>query len=368
MFHFLKPFSVLTARHDSKPTTVMSLSMEQTVVLTEDGHLELTPISQNCVLHAVEVLAPTQATSLLLPSGAYKIEQFSKSLVDVIKHKAPRKRTDTLSLADDSLLPSIDISKFYEGAMSTTDFAKKIENKLVDLSQGSFDVDSLHRACWKVYDFDKKSAISHPKWLSPECTYRLWLIYNCVLEKNTGTTIRIRTANEVLKRIVELCGYTWNGSYQMSDKTTLDFPEYLDSITRYFTYLKLETSLTCEVILDMVDEIVHGVLRKGYLIKKGHKRKNWKKRWFVLQRTVLKYFESMEKPIFKVWGRVCVCVCVREGGEGREGGREGVIYDRVNCCLCMYCRVLCIQWNLRIKDTWGPEQVSFIQRCPLFGG
>ena len=28
----------------------------------------------------------------------------------------------------------------------------------------------------------------------------------------------------------------------------------------------------------------------------------------------------------------------------------------------------CVQWNLRIKDTWGPEQVSFIQRCPLFGG
>ena len=27
-----------------------------------------------------------------------------------------------------------------------------------------------------------------------------------------------------------------------------------------------------------------------------------------------------------------------------------------------------IQWNLRIKDTWGPEQVSFIQRCPLLGG
>ena len=26
-----------------------------------------------------------------------------------------------------------------------------------------------------------------------------------------------------------------------------------------------------------------------------------------------------------------------------------------------------IQWNLRIKDTWGPEQVSFTQRFPLFG-
>ena len=34
----------------------------------------------------------------------------------------------------------------------------------------------------------------------------------------------------------------------------------------------------------------------------------------------------------------------------------------------VYRYVVPVQWNLRIKDTWGPEQVSFIQRCPLFGG
>ena len=36
---------------------------------------------------------------------------------------------------------------------------------------------------------------------------------------------------------------------------------------------------------------VHSVL-KGYMTKKGHKRKNWTERWFVLQPTSLSYYIS----------------------------------------------------------------------------
>ena len=50
---------------------------------------------------------------------------------------------------------------------------------------------------------------------------------------------------------------------------------------------------------------MNGVLKKGYLTKKGHKRRNWKKRWFVLQRTIMRYFESREKDVLKV-SPVCV--------------------------------------------------------------
>ena len=61
--------------------------------------------------------------------------------------------------------------------------------------------------------------------------------------------------------------------------------------------------LTLQVIGDMVDEIVHGVLKTGKLTKKGHKRKNWKTRWFVLQRTVLRYYQSRDNMVLKVSGR-----------------------------------------------------------------
>ena len=52
---------------------------------------------------------------------------------------------------------------------------------------------------------------------------------------------------------------------------------------------------------------------------------------------------------------------VAKEGSGRSSEQElKMVSTHINFTI--------IQWNLRIKDTWGPEQVSFIQRCPLFGG
>lgn len=62
----------------------------------------------------------------------------------------------------------------------------------------------------------------------------------------------------------------------------------------------------------MVDEIVHGVLKKGYLTKKGHKRRNWKRRWFILQRTTMTYYESRENLTMKV----------RDSDRERERGKD----------------------------------------------
>ena len=58
--------------------------------------------------------------------------------------------------------------------------------------------------------------------------------------------------------------------------------------------------LSLKVIQDLRDEIVDAVLKKSYLTKKGHVLKSWRRRWFVLQKTVMRYFESKEKPILKV--------------------------------------------------------------------
>jgi len=38
-------------------------------------------------------------------------------------------------------------------------------------------------------------------------------------------------------------------------------------------------------------------MKAGFLLKQGHVRKNWKKRWFVLQGDMLFYFKTKEDPI-----------------------------------------------------------------------
>ena len=51
---------------------------------------------------------------------------------------------------------------------------------------------------------------------------------------------------------------------------------------------------------DLMDLLVNGVLKKGYLTKKGHLRKNWKRRFFVLKTDSLHYYRDREQTDKKV--------------------------------------------------------------------
>lgn len=278
---------------------------------SESGPVVLANVTRHCLEHTLSELAPNGVHSVLPASSSQKVKEFCGRLFELVRSNAGagtpgtpvRRRTGTtLSLPATSLLTDLEILKFFEGAVSVLEFVEQIERRLVELLPRDFDPEVLHRACWSYYEPEKKNAVAYPKWLSSTCTYRLWLVFNCVLGLSQRLRIPADTMNEVLRRMVELCGYTWNRTYEFHKQMDVDFVEYVEAITDLFDTLGLDSSLTCEVIADMVDEIVHGVLRKGYLTKKGHKRKNWRRRWFILQRTVLRYFESREKLTLKVRG------------------------------------------------------------------
>ena len=64
--------------------------------------------------------------------------------------------------------------------------------------------------------------------------------------------------------------------------------------------MKLILVIPWQVIHDLKDEIVDAVLKKSYITKKGHKLRTWKRRWFVLKKTIMRYYESKEKLVLKV--------------------------------------------------------------------
>ena len=257
---------------------------------------ELPGVTRHCLLHAVHVLNPSDTQRVLPKSGLHKIERFCKELSQLTQL-----RRKAISLPDPLLLQTIDIHKFEEGAITAGNFTQLVEQQLLKVTNGDIDLDALHRLCWRYYEADKRSTISFPKWLSLECTYRLWLIFNTVHDYDLVTSISQSTVNEVVKRLIEVCGYTWNKAYQYTKQKEVEFSEYIEAITDYFDQLHLETSLTCEVIASLEDEVVNGVIKKGHLKKKGHKRRNWLKRWFVLQRTTLLYYETRDAVKLKVF-------------------------------------------------------------------
>ena len=220
------------------------------VVLQEDGKIELTNTSRHCLLHTIQVLLPQQGMHTVLPrSGSHKIDTFCSQLWDMINggNKVKRKNTQFV-VSEDPLVTSLEVNQFYEGALSVNDFSLLIERKLiVESNNGNFDPEELHRICWNVYHLEKRAEISFPKWFSDECMYRLWVIFNTVLEPKPDMLMPVKSVNEIMKRLVELCGYTWNPMYEYSDREMLEFPEYLEAITKYFEKFSLDTSLTCEV-------------------------------------------------------------------------------------------------------------------------
>ena len=64
--------------------------------------------------------------------------------------------------------------------------------------------------------------------------------------------------------------------------------------------MKLILVIPWQVIHDLKDEIVDAVLKKSYITKKGHKLRTWKRRWFVLKKMIMRYYESKEKLVLKV--------------------------------------------------------------------
>ena len=266
-------------------------------MVCKEGAMELPGITRHCLLHVVHVLNPSDIQRTLSKSGLHKIKRFCKEL-----SQSTQLRRKDFSVPDPHLLQTIDIHKFEEGAITVGNFTQMIEQQLLKETNGDIDLDALHRLCWRYYEADKKSTI-FPKWLSQECTYRLWLIFNAVHDYDLVTSISQSTVNEVVKRLTEVCGYTWNKAYQYTKQKEVEFPEYTEAITDYFDQLHLETSLICEVIPRLVDEVVNGVIKKGHLKKKGHKRiqRNWLKRWFVLQRTILFYYETRDAVKLKVF-------------------------------------------------------------------
>ena len=54
------------------------------------------------------------------------------------------------------------------------------------------------------------------------------------------------------------------------------------------------------MVQNLYDGIVHELLKKGTLKKKGHIVRNWKDRFFVLTASSLSYYEGQDMSVMKV--------------------------------------------------------------------
>ena len=203
------------------------------------------------------------------------------------------------SLPETTLVPQNEVLRFYEEVCSPKDFALLVSQSIAQKTDARLDERGLHTLCWNVYYSENKADLVYPRWLSTEASKNLWLVF-CSLLSKMDLSLDACVMNDILQRIFKLASYTWDSVFEFKKFERLLFPAFLEAIVDCLSALQLDAALVNEVMDDLRDEIVFGVMRKGYLFKKGHKRKNWKRRWFVLQRNVLMYHTSRDKLDEKV--------------------------------------------------------------------
>ena len=158
------------------------------------------------------------------------------------------------------------------------------------LSEDSlFDVEQLRRLCWHITSRGFVRSI-----LSNDEAYKVWMIFS---KLNNDQTLKLD--GDETSRII---GQFARAVAKTFDRKKLDEYDHDRPTITFWTFLRffeecltdVEPNVYREVLIDVYDEVVRDVVKKGYLKKKGHKRHTWKERWFVLEPHFLIYYKSRD--------------------------------------------------------------------------
>ena len=257
------------------------------------GHTRLPNLTRRCVYHVVSVL-----------HGSYAADQ-PEILVGQVTAYCAEILSVCGCLSHEGLVQSPDLQGLADGRIQVKQFCVLVEESLLSVSNGHPNVEAIQDVCFTFFSAEMKRTTGNNceiESLSPTCVYRLWLVFNVLIGGESSVVVGKDNIRDFTKRLFELSGL--NGTADPEELSTIKaywtFPEYIQIITGHFAKQGHPGTLTCEIIEDLYDEFVCGVQMKGYLVKKGHVRKNYKRRWFILRRTALTYYESRETLYKKV--------------------------------------------------------------------
>ena len=253
----------------------------------------LSPLTRRCVYHVVCVLHESYSAVRRQAALFGQITAFCSEVKRACGCAGP-----------EPILAPHDLHRFADGSVTVEQFCATLEDALLRGTSGHTDLDALQNVCYQFYHDSMemtKEGYVEIEMLPRDCKYKLWVIFNVLVGRESTVLVGRDNFRDLLKRLVELIGLSWiNDPEELANKVCLTFSEYIRIIMRQFERQDLQMPLTCEMIEDVYDEFVCGVQMKGYLFMRGYVRMNLKRQWFILQRTKLSYFQSKDAPLPKV--------------------------------------------------------------------
>ncbi|KAK7811619.1 hypothetical protein U0070_006055 [Myodes glareolus] len=151
--------------------------------------------------------------------------------------------------------------------------------------------------CWTLCV--KKNLTKNPLLITEDDAFKVWVIFNFLSEDKYPLLIVPEEIEYLLKKLTEAMGGGWQQEqfehYKINfddNKDGLSAWELIELIGNGQFSKGMDRQTVSMAINEVFNELILDVLKQGYMMKKGHKRKNWTERWFVLKPNIISYYVS----------------------------------------------------------------------------
>ncbi|KAL6113067.1 swap70 [Pungitius sinensis] len=211
-----------------------------------------------------------------------------------------------------------------KGPLSNQGYMPYLNRFILDKVQEEFDVVEFNKICWLLCY--KKNISTKHLLFSEDKAFKVWCIFNFLSEDKYPLVIVMEEIEYFLQRLTEAMGIGWNEEkfadykLQLKTKNCLTAWELIELVGMGYFSQGMNLQTLSMGVTEVFQELILDVLKQEYMMKKGHKRKNWTERWFVLRPHSLSYYvceDLLEKKGDIILDRTC-CVESLPDKEGKK--------------------------------------------------
>uniref|UniRef100_A0A8C6UG59 DEF6 guanine nucleotide exchange factor c n=1 Tax=Neogobius melanostomus TaxID=47308 RepID=A0A8C6UG59_9GOBI len=224
-----------------------------------------------------------------------KCGKVSKSQLKVLSHNL----YTVLNIPHDPVTLEQHFQDDDDGPVSNHGYMPYLNKYILDkVKEGTFDKEKFDDLCWMMTMKKNFKGVLDGTLLSQKDCFKLFCLFNLLSEDCYPLIIIPDELEYLLKKISTAMNQDWDGKF-LEDLLSQDITlvEEGMSVWAFLEHMNAgrllrvtSTEAFSLALHDVFLEMYHNVLKRGYMLKKGHVRRNWRERWFVLQPLSMAYF------------------------------------------------------------------------------
>lgn len=186
-----------------------------------------------------------------------------------------------------------------EGPVSNQGYMPYLSKFILDKVTYDFDRQDFFRMCWTLCC--RKNLEQSKLMVSQDDAFKLWCIFNFLSEDRYPLVMVSEEMEYLMRKLAEAMGGSWveerliESRSRLASRDQLSVWELLSLIGAGLFSKNIDRHTLSMGINEVYQELILDVLKQGYMMKKGHKRKNWTERWFVLKPDCMSYYVGEDR-------------------------------------------------------------------------